>query len=178
MRRTGLGIWGAGLAASGAFGCGGSLSDFASFLGDPFGDITDQVRDLDEPQLEDLMSVLMLRFRSYLALREAIPFESLDAEECFLESRDTGEAFSFVADANCVFGADFDPADGTIGVTQQQLAVSPVGVFRFELDYREAALLGRPLTSDEVQQFTHHVRRITSILALSGELDGHYAASV
>ncbi len=45
------------------------------------------------------------------------------------------------------------------------------------LSYRESALLGRPLTSDEAQQFTHHVRRITSILALHGELDGHYRAS-
>ena len=46
------------------------------------------------------------------------------------------------------------------------------------LSYREQALLGRPLTSDEVQSFTHHVRRITSILALHEELDGHYRASV
>jgi len=121
-------------------GCGGSLSDFASFLGDPFGDITDQVRDLDQPQLEDLMSVLMLRFRSYLALREAIPFESLAPEECFIDSEDTGDVFSFVADAHCVFGGDFDPATGAIGVTQQQLSVSPVGVFRFEVDYREVTL--------------------------------------
>jgi len=121
-------------------GCGGGISDFASFLGDPFGDITDQVRDLDETQLEDLLGELMLRFRSYLALRGAIPFERLDAEECFLETRDTGEVFSFVADVDCVFGADVEPAAGAIGVTQQQLAVSPVGVFRFELDYREVTL--------------------------------------
>lgn len=126
--------------AASSTGCSGSLSDFASFLGDPFGDITDQVRDLDQPQLEDLMSELMLRFRSYLALREAIPFESLAPEECFLETEDTGDVFSFVADAHCTFGGDFDPASGAIGVTQQQLAVSPVGVFRFELDYREVTL--------------------------------------
>ena len=46
------------------------------------------------------------------------------------------------------------------------------------LSYRESALLGRPLTSDEAQQFTHHVRRIASILALHGELDGHYGTRV
>ncbi|MGB3118486.1 MAG: type ISP restriction/modification enzyme [Verrucomicrobiales bacterium] len=46
------------------------------------------------------------------------------------------------------------------------------------LSYRESALLGRPLTSDEAQQFTHHVRRIASILALHGKLDAHYGASV
>jgi len=44
------------------------------------------------------------------------------------------------------------------------------------LSYRESSLLGRPLTSDEAQQFTHHVRRIASILALYGELDRHYGA--
>lgn len=45
------------------------------------------------------------------------------------------------------------------------------------LSYRESALLGRPLTSDEAQQFTHHVRRIAAILAMGGELDGHYRSS-
>lgn len=42
------------------------------------------------------------------------------------------------------------------------------------LSYREHALLGRPLTGDEAQSFTHHVRRIASILALHPELDAHY----
>ncbi len=46
------------------------------------------------------------------------------------------------------------------------------------LSYREAALLGRPLTPDEAQHFTHHVRRIASILALHDKLDAHYGASV
>ena len=46
------------------------------------------------------------------------------------------------------------------------------------LSYRESALLGRPLTSDEAQSFTHHVRRITAILALHGKLDAHYGESV
>lgn len=46
------------------------------------------------------------------------------------------------------------------------------------LSYRESALLGRALTSDEAQQFTHHVRRIASILALHEKLDEHYGASV
>lgn len=46
------------------------------------------------------------------------------------------------------------------------------------LSYRESALLGRPLTADEAQQFTHHTRRIASILALHEELDGHYRKSI
>ena len=36
----------------------------------------------------------------------------------------------------------------------------------------------RPVTSDEAQSFTHHVRRITAILALHGKLDAHYGAGV
>lgn len=46
------------------------------------------------------------------------------------------------------------------------------------LSYRESALLGRPLTSDEAQAFTHHVRRIAAILALQKELDAHYQVSI
>ena len=46
------------------------------------------------------------------------------------------------------------------------------------LSYRESALLDRPLTSDEAQQFTHHVRRIAAILALHEKLDAHYGVSV
>ena len=46
------------------------------------------------------------------------------------------------------------------------------------LSYREHALLGRPLTGDEAQTFTHNVRRIAAILALHPQLDAHYAASI
>ncbi|MCA9242238.1 MAG: hypothetical protein KDA37_18635, partial [Planctomycetales bacterium] len=42
------------------------------------------------------------------------------------------------------------------------------------LSYREASLLGRALTADEARDFTHNVRRIAAILALSPELDAHY----
>jgi hypothetical protein len=46
------------------------------------------------------------------------------------------------------------------------------------LSYREQSLLGRPLTSDEAQAFTHNVRRIAAILALHDELNSHYRASI
>lgn len=45
------------------------------------------------------------------------------------------------------------------------------------LSYREQAVLGRPLTESEAQDFTHIVRRIAAILALNGELDEYYLAS-
>jgi hypothetical protein len=46
------------------------------------------------------------------------------------------------------------------------------------LSYRESALLGRPLTGEEAQDFTHHVRRIAAIIALHPELDEHYRSSI
>ena len=45
------------------------------------------------------------------------------------------------------------------------------------LSYREAALLGRPLTADEALDFTRHVRRLTALLALQADLDRHYAST-
>ncbi len=134
MRRLGPAI--IALAVSG--GCGAGISDLASFIGDPFGEISDSVQDLNERELEAIMAELMLRFRSYLELREAIPFESLAPEQCMDEVRDTGELFSFVADVDCVF--ETDPAEGRIRVTQQLLASEPVEVFRFELDYERVVL--------------------------------------
>lgn len=45
------------------------------------------------------------------------------------------------------------------------------------LSYREAVLLGRPLTAGEALDFTQHVRRLTALLALHSALDAHYRAS-
>lgn len=45
------------------------------------------------------------------------------------------------------------------------------------LSYREQALLHRPLSGEEAQQFTHHVRRIAALLQQNPGLDTHYRAS-
>lgn len=42
------------------------------------------------------------------------------------------------------------------------------------LSYREAALLGRPLTVGEVAEFAHIARRIAALLALADGLDANY----
>ncbi len=42
------------------------------------------------------------------------------------------------------------------------------------LSYRESALLGRPLTLDEVEYFQKTARRIAAILLLGPELDSNY----
>jgi hypothetical protein len=46
------------------------------------------------------------------------------------------------------------------------------------LSYRESALLGRALTPDEALDFTKHVRRIATLLALHPSLDEHYRRTV
>jgi hypothetical protein len=43
------------------------------------------------------------------------------------------------------------------------------------LSYREEALLGRPLTIEEVDYFSQVVRRITALLLLASDLDANYA---
>lgn len=45
------------------------------------------------------------------------------------------------------------------------------------LSYREEAILGRPLTLEEVRIFTAICRRIAALLALGTELDAHYRAA-
>lgn len=121
-------------------GCGFEISDLASFLSDDFGEVSDNVQDLDGAALQSVMNTLMLRFRSYVALRERIPLEDLFDERCVSDLEDSGAAFSFVADANCLFGDLVSPADGFIAVAQRQVASDPVAVFVLELDYQAVAL--------------------------------------
>ena len=56
-------------------------------------------------------------------------------------------------------------------------ALGGYGVLKKWLSYREAAVLGRPLTLEEVRTFTSICRRITLLLALGPELDTHYRAA-
>ena len=44
------------------------------------------------------------------------------------------------------------------------------------LSYREHALLGRALTTDEAREVTHMVRRIAAIVLLYPALDANYLA--
>ena len=42
------------------------------------------------------------------------------------------------------------------------------------LSYREHALLGRPLTTDEAREVTHIARRLAALILLQPELDANY----
>jgi len=119
-----------------AVACDGGLSDLATFIDSPFGDITDNVRDLDEPGVEQVMNELMRRFRAYVALREAVPFEAIAPEVCIANVSSTDTRLSFTADVACMLEGAVSPLSGQVRVAQTQLAATPVGVFRFDLDYR------------------------------------------
>ncbi len=129
-------LWGA-LALP--VGCDVGLSDLASFLDTPFADVTAEVTQLRDDEVGDVMTELMLRFRSYLALRDAIPFAALAPEACMSEVRGGADDFSFEADVNCTFGDDVAPADGVIRVEQRVLAEEPP-VTELELEYRQVNL--------------------------------------
>lgn len=120
--------------------CGFQVSDLASFLSDDFGSVTDNVKDLDGEGLQAVMDTLMLRLRSFLDLRDHIPLEELVDETCFTQLEDSGTAFFFVTDVNCLFGDDQSPAEGQVAVSQRQVASDPVAVFVLELDYRDVLL--------------------------------------
>ena len=125
----------AGALALSAGSCGGGLSNLAHFLDSPFADLSASVTTLDESQLGAVMGELMLRFRSYLALREIVDFNTLAADACLSEVSNGATTVAFVADVACTFGADFQPASGSIALRQQQVATDPV-VLRLDVEYR------------------------------------------
>jgi hypothetical protein len=49
---------------------------------------------------------------------------------------------------------------------------------RAHLSYREEAVLGRPLTLEEVREFRNIARRIAALLSLTPALDAHYHATL
>ncbi|MBL8145644.1 MAG: N-6 DNA methylase [Anaerolineae bacterium] len=78
-------------------------------------------------------------------------------------------------------------ADGTLDVYLNDTtywANVPLAVWEYTLggyqvlkkwlSYREEKVLGRPLRPDEARDFMHNARRISALLALSGQLDANY----
>ncbi len=133
------------LAAVGA-GCGVELSDLASFLDDDFGDISDNVLDLEGDDLEQVMATLMLRFRTYhFELRENLPIDDLFSGTCVIDQTNSGTAFRFVVDVNCLEGDRFAPAEGLVTITQRQVAAEPVAVFVVDVVYDLVTVGERPV---------------------------------
>ena len=100
--------------------CSPSVSDLASFIGSTYGDLSENVTDLEGDDLDAVMTELMLRFRTYLALRTIIPFSELAPEQCMSNVESGSSRFAFTADVNCTFGDAFAPAEGQIDIAQEQ----------------------------------------------------------
>lgn len=59
-----------------------------------------------------------------------------------------------------------------------EFRITGVQVLKKWLSYRDASVLGRPITSAEARHFSTSVRRITSIVLIQPALDANYAATV
>ncbi|TNF29497.1 MAG: hypothetical protein EP329_15480 [Deltaproteobacteria bacterium] len=119
--------------------CDTGLSDLAKFLDSPFADLSTNVTSLDSAQLGAVMDELMLRFRTYVVLREVIDFNALAPAGCISEMSSTSTTISFVVDVACTFGADFEPASGRIALAQEQVANDPV-VLLLDVEYRDVVV--------------------------------------
>jgi len=131
----------AGLLSIGAAptaSCGG-VSDLAKFLDSPFADLSTNVTSLDSAQLGAIMDELMLRFRTYLTLREIVDFNLLAPAACTSQVSSGSTTLSFVADVPCTFGADFEPTSGSIALHQEQIANDPV-VLLLDVEYRDVVI--------------------------------------
>ncbi|MFO0747608.1 MAG: hypothetical protein U1F43_18360 [Myxococcota bacterium] len=146
-------ILSAGCAALLLGACDTGLSDLATFIDSPFGKISDNVKDLDKPGVEGLMNELMRRFNAYLALRDAVPFEAIAPDACIENATSTDTRIEFTTTIECMLGGSATPPlAGTLGVVQAQVASTPVGVFKFDLDY-QAVQVGA-LTVDGSEKIT------------------------
>lgn len=146
MSRAGSGWVRRGVIAltvvAGSFGgaaCGGGLSDLAKFLDSPFADLSAGVTDLDGPQLGAVMDELMLRFRTYITLRDVVDFNALAPAACTSQVSSGSSSLSFVADVACTFGASFEPTSGSIFLRQEQVASDPV-VLLLDVEYRDVII--------------------------------------
>lgn len=115
-----------------------AASSLSNFVDAPFGDVEAEVLQLDGAALGPVMTELLLRFRSYIALREVIAFADLDDDEgCMSQLEGTTDDFRFIVDLACRFGASAS-ASGQVDVRQRQIDADPVPVFRVDADYLQA----------------------------------------
>lgn len=109
----------------------------ANFIDTPFGDVAAEVTTFEREELEPIMDTVILRFRSYLELREALPFSELVVEECLSNINDFGSGFSFNLDVACAFSDLFAPIEGAVSVTQEQVSTE---VTELDVIYRDVLM--------------------------------------
>ncbi|MBI5383713.1 MAG: N-6 DNA methylase [Verrucomicrobia bacterium] len=92
------------------------------------------------------------------------------------KGRLTSRAAAFETSATTVHDVHLNDTTCWQGVSEAvwDYTLGGYQVLKKWLSYREAALLGRALTPDEVREFTYIARRIAALLLLTSELDANY----
>jgi hypothetical protein len=140
MRATVLAAaWGLGACSGEAF--------VGSFVGEPFGTAGARILELEATDLGSLMTELETRYRTYLALREALPFEALVLEACFVSYAAEPHRLAFTVDVTCAIG---EGAAGLVQVEQSSIQAEPVPVTRIALRYQGCTVAGLSVEGAEV----------------------------
>ena len=92
--------------------------------------------DLDRDTLEPVMNAVNSRFRSYIELRDRLPFEALSTPGCLTDVSQSLLSVSFTLDVECAF----PNASGTIVVHQEDVSSSSTHITRMELLYEEVRM--------------------------------------
>ncbi len=115
-----------------------SASDLftGDFLDLPFGQPGLSVTDLDQETVQPVMNTLSLRFRSYAALREELPFEMLSTPGCLSDVSQDALSVSFILDVGCAIAG----ASGNVAVKQEDVSSGSTDVTRMEVEYMDVII--------------------------------------
>ena len=92
-----------------------------------------KVSELSEDELGPVMDTINTRFRLYLALRAALPFEVLTTPGCLSNIVQLDDTVGFDADVRCILGA----GSGLIRITEKTVSAGDGLATRFVLNYQQ-----------------------------------------
>ena len=116
------------------------------FIDTPFAIPGVQVSTLTEDSLSDVMDAVNMRFRLYLELRDALPFEGLSAAGCLADIQNLSGSLRFDVDVACAFGQ----GSGTLTVFEEDLSSEEATVTRITITYRSVVVGALQVDGTEV----------------------------
>lgn len=108
------------------------------FMDVPFGGVGLEVKDLSLGTVQPVMDFVNTRLRSYIDLREHVPFEILSTPGCLSDITQGLTTVSFVLDLGCALAG----AKGFVSVFEEDLVTDGPSVTRLVLDYQEVQVDG------------------------------------
>jgi hypothetical protein len=125
----------------------GFVDELAEDLGSPFGVPDVDVLGLPEADVEVIIGLAVARFSSYVALREAIPFELLTNDSGCGVARTEGAAVVLETDLGCALGG---AGSGAVSLRQEARSTATSSLPRFTLTYTAAVAHGLRVDGVEV----------------------------